>query len=127
MCGFPDSEVIILVWCVRALLEDCLFHRTPWCTECRECAYCGKHLSWTPDRSNIHFDVIVVNAPGERKVVPICGDCSLSKGRKGLKEWLRWMHDNRPDKWQKIVDYNERRKHKIAQVVHEIRASIEPM
>jgi len=96
----------MLVWCDT---EDCLFHEKTSCTECRECAYCGKYLYWSGNRHNIHFDHILPYSSAGRTVVPVCGDCNLSKGRKGLKEWLRWLSDNRPDKLEDIVGDNSAR------------------
>jgi hypothetical protein len=45
----------------------------------------------------------------------------LSKGKKGFKEWLWWLIDNRPDKWREIVEYNKRKRNPIAQKVREVR------
>lgn len=103
-------------WCS----EDCLFYETNSCTDCRECGYCGKYLYWEGNRHNIHYDHIVPYSSGGRTIVPVCDDCNRSKHDKGLKEWLIWLLDNRPNKWRKIVYYNRWKKHKIARAVHDI-------
>jgi hypothetical protein len=106
---------------VRCDIEDCLFYETNFCKDCRECAYCGKYLYWSGDRRNIHFEHIRAYVSGGRTVVPVCDDCNLSKGKKGLKEWLRWLRESRPHKWEATIDYNLWKRHKIGQVVREIR------
>jgi hypothetical protein len=101
--------------------EDCLFHGTYSCTNCDVCTYCGKYLYWSGKRKNIHVDHILAWVSWGRTKVPACKDCNLSKGRKGLKEWLRWLRIHRPKKWEQIVEYNKWKKHKIAQAVREVR------
>lgn len=110
------GEAMSWDWCS----EDCLFYETSSCTDCRECGYCGKYLYWEGNRHNIHYDHILPYSSGGRTIVPVCEDCNRSKGDKGLKEWLVWLLENRPDKWTEIVSYNKWKKHKIARAVHDI-------
>lgn len=112
-----------LDWGIRMsyCYEDCLFFNTYSCTNCTECTYCGNHLYQSGQRANIHFDHILPYVSGGRTLVPACADCNLSKGGYGLKEWLRWLQYARPEKWQQIVEYNMRKRNKIAQAVREVR------
>jgi len=54
-------------------------------------------------------------------MVPTCSNCNLSKGRKGLKEWLKWLRFYRPKKYTQVVEYNKWKRHKIAQAIREVR------
>lgn len=102
--------------------KNCLFYyEGEWCTDCRERTYCGKYLLWSGSRKNIHFDHILPYASGGRTIVPVCDECNLSKSRKGLKEWLRWVRDNWPAKWNAIVDYNKWKRNTVADAVRDIR------
>jgi hypothetical protein len=73
------------------------------------------------DRKNIHYDQILSYACDDRTVVPSCDECILSKSGKGLKEWLRWVRDLCPGKWLEIVDYNKRKRNRIATAVRGVR------
>lgn len=102
--------------------KACLFYyEGEWCTDCRECTYCGKYLLWSGNRKNIHFDHILPYASGGRTIVPVCDECNLSKSSKGLKEWLRWVRDNWPAKWNAIVDYNKWKRNAVADAVRDVR------
>jgi len=45
----------------------------------------------------------------------------MSKWALGLKEWLRWVRDNRPALWKRIVEYNKRKRNKIAEKIRKVR------
>jgi hypothetical protein len=87
--------------------DYCLFCFEGQCIDCCSGAYCGKHVYWSGDRQNIHFDHVRAYVTGGRTEVPVCKESNLSKSDKGLKEWLRWVRDTWHDKWNAIVDcYN---------------------
>lgn len=102
--------------------KNCLFSYEPEkCTGCRDCTYCGKYLLWNGSRRNIHYDHVRPYVSGGRTIVPVCNECNLSKSSKGLKEWLRWVRDNWPSKWNAIVEYNKWRRNVVANVVRDVR------
>lgn len=78
-----------------------------------ECAYCGGHYE--------HDDHVRPFIYGGVYTVPSCSECNLSKGRKGLKTWLRWVRDYWPKKWREIVYHHWGRRNWLSQLVHEVR------
>lgn len=103
--------------------ESCRFYETNSCNDCKYCTYCGKRLYLDGTRKNIHGDHVMAYSKYGSTVVPSCSDCNMSKGNKGLKDWLRWLRVKRPDIWQVIVEYNLRKRNSIAQKVREVRYS----
>jgi len=82
--------------------ENCLFYKTEWCTDCRECTYCGSHI----DRRNREMEHVRAHSSGGTTVVPVCRDCNRSKGSKGFVSWLKWLHENDPEKYRMIESYH---------------------
>ena len=100
---------------------DCLFLREPGCNGCERCTYCGRLLNRSGRGSKLTWDHVLPWISGGRTVVPACERCNKSKWALGLKEWLRWVRDNRPALWRRIVEYNKRKRNKIAEKVREVR------
>jgi len=100
---------------------DCLFLREPGCNGCERCTYCGRLLGRSGKGSKLNWEHILPYDSGGRTVVPSCERCNKSKGVWGLKEWLRWVRDNRPALWRRIVEYNKWKRNKIAEKVREVR------
>jgi len=65
-----------------------------------ECIYCGSH-------EELQHGHLVAPSKGGQKPVIACAKCNLSKGDKGLMEWLRWTKLERPERWELIVDWNK--------------------
>jgi hypothetical protein len=104
--------------------EDCLFFQPRYtCYKCDRCTYCGKKLPWDKKPNSIHADHVQAWSKWGRTVVPTCPNCNLSKRDLGFKQWLRWLHGNRFRKYNKIVNYNKRKRNKIAQKIGEVRDS----
>jgi len=78
-----------------------------------ECAYCGGRYE--------HDDHVRPWASGGVYAIPSCSGCNLNKGSKGLKTWLRWVRDNWPRKWNRIVSHHNGRRNWLSQLVHEVR------
>ncbi|MHA1472345.1 MAG: HNH endonuclease [Promethearchaeota archaeon] len=101
--------------------DDCLFQSEPGCTDCRKCAYCGRYLYRTGDRTKHHFDHILARSSGGKTVVPTCETCNLNQGPKGLKKWLRYLKNNYTTHWNLIVEHNKRKRNRIAKAVRTVR------
>lgn len=98
----------------------CRFFKTNYCNGCKNCTYCGKRLYWSGKRQNIHGDHVLAHANNGSTIVPTCDDCNMSKGKKGLKEWLWWLIDNRTQKWLDIREYNKYKRNPIAQKIRDV-------
>jgi len=103
--------------------EYCLlYNEDKTCTnDCRYCAYCGKRLYEKGKRRNIEYDHILPYGSGGKRVVPACAECNESKGKKGLKEWLRWIKASQPASWRRITGNNKWKRNRIAEIVMEVR------
>lgn len=100
---------------------DCAFYETDFCNDCYICTFCGAVI----DRRNRHkAHVYRAQSRGGRTWVPACMACNLSQGTKGLVTWIRWLHENDPELYDKIVDWQADketdwlfRRDKIAQMI----------
>jgi hypothetical protein len=101
----------------------CLFYPygSNLCNKCNNCVYCGKRLYWNGKRLNACFEHIYPYISHGKKVVPLCKECNLSKGSKGLKQWLRWTRMYQPKKWERIMDNNKWKRSKVANAVRKVR------
>jgi len=78
------------------------------------CIYCGS----TEDIQQAH---IIAPSKGGKMPVPACPICNSSKGDKALMEWLRWVKENRPERWEEIVAHNKGKRSLVARKIHKIR------
>ena len=78
------------------------------------CIYCGS----TEDIQKGH---LIAPSKGGKMEVSACATCNQSKGDKALMEWLRWVKENRPERWESIVAHNKFKRSELAQKVHKIR------
>lgn len=78
------------------------------------CVYCGSSR-------NLEDDHVRAFSRGGASVVDACRACNASKGKKPLKEWLRWLKQNDPYRWRRIVRHNYGRKNPIAKKAQEVR------
>lgn len=78
------------------------------------CTYCGSSLKMTDDH-------VIAQSKGGKITVPACSACNLSKGKKPLMEWLRWVRKNDSYRWRRICMYNYGRKNSIAQKIQKVR------
>jgi len=78
------------------------------------CIYCGS----TEDIQKGHF---MAPSKGGKMEVPACATCNASKGDKALMEWLRWVKENRPERWESFVAHNKGKRSELAQKIHKIR------
>lgn len=79
-----------------------------------ECQYCGS--TW-----NIQDEHARAKSKGGVSTIPVCRECNLSKGDKGLMEWLRWVKKNDKYRWHRIADYHYGCRSAISQKIHTIR------
>ena len=78
--------------------------REPGCNRCERCTYCGRLLNHSGKGSKLNCDHVLSCISGGKTVVPVCERCNKSKSAYGLKEWLKWVRDNKTSLWKKIVD-----------------------
>ena len=78
------------------------------------CIYCGS----TEDIQLAH---IIAPSKGGKMPVPACPTCNSSKGDKALMEWLRWVKENRPERWEEIITHNKGKRSVVARKIHTIR------
>ena len=78
------------------------------------CSYCGS--TWQTQN-----DHIKPQSKGGVTTTPCCRRCNQSKGAKTLVQWFRWLRDNDPYRWNKVVNYNYGRCGSIPDTVARIR------
>lgn len=78
------------------------------------CTYCGSIR-------NIQNDHVRAQSKEGISTVSACATCNQSKGNKPLMEWLRWLKQNDPYRWNRIIKYNYRKKSSIASKIQKIR------
>jgi len=78
------------------------------------CIYCGS----TDDIQEGH---LMAPSKGGQTTVPACAACNHSKGDKALMEWLRWVKENREERWKNIAAHHKGKRSELAQKVHKIR------
>jgi len=78
------------------------------------CIYCGSS-------EDIQRGHLIAPSKGGKKEVPACAKCNTSKGDKALMEWLRWVKENRPERWESFVDHNKGKRGEVAQKIHKVR------
>ena len=79
------------------------------------CIYCGSD-------DDIHKAHLIAPSKGGKKKVFACAKCNTSKGDKALMEWLRWVKENRPERWDLISGYNKIMEGEVAEKVQKIHA-----
>ena len=78
------------------------------------CIYCGSH--WKTEE-----DHVIAKTKGGTRTVSACPACNRSKGDKPSMEWFRWLKKNKKYRWNRIKNYNYRKKNDIAGKVQKIR------
>ena len=78
------------------------------------CVYCGSH-------EDIRETTIIAADKGGKKPVSACGQCFRSKGTKALMEWLRWTRENRPERWEPMVEFNKGKRGEVPRKVQKVR------
>ncbi len=77
------------------------------------CSYCGSSR-------NIEDEHIRAKSKRGKTTTPACQACNRSKGNKPLMEWFRWLKKNEPYRWNRIKNYNKRKRTPIAKKVKKI-------
>lgn len=101
--------------------QDCLFLHELGCNRCERCTYCGRLLNRSGRGSKLTWDHVLPWIFGGKTVVPACERCNKSKGALHLKTWLKWVKNNKPTLWRRIIEYNKWKKNKIAEIVREVK------
>jgi len=78
------------------------------------CIYCGS-------LEDINKGHLIAPSKGGKKTVSACSKCNSSKGNKALMEWLRWVKNNKPERWESIVSHNKGLRNEVAKKIHKIR------
>jgi 5-methylcytosine-specific restriction endonuclease McrA len=78
------------------------------------CTYCGS-------TRHIQDDHIKAQSKGGVTTTEACATCNQSKGDKPLMEWLRWIKNNKPYRWDRIKGFNFGKRNPIAIKVQKIR------
>jgi hypothetical protein len=86
---------------------DCYYYdkEQGYCNNCKWCAICGRNLYDGKLRERAHL--FKANTKGGKKWVPACPICNKSQQTKGLVTWLRWLHKNKREEFDRIV-HNQR-------------------
>ena len=79
------------------------------------CIYCGSF-------EEIHKAHLIAPSKGGKKKVFACAKCNTSKGDKALMEWLRWVQENRPQRWELMTAYNQGKEGEVAEKILRIHA-----
>ena len=78
------------------------------------CIYCGSN-------EDINKGHLIAPSKGGKKTVSACKICNSSKGDKALMEWLRWVKENKSERWESIITHNKGKRNDVAQKIHKIR------
>jgi len=78
------------------------------------CIYCGS-------MEKIHKGHLMAPSKGGQKTVSACEKCNTSKGKKALMDWLRWVKENREERWETIVGHNKGKRTRVAHKIHKVR------
>ena len=78
------------------------------------CIYCGS-------MEKIHKGHLIAPSKGGAKTVSACEKCNTSKGKKALMDWLRWVKENREERWGKIVEHNKGKRTRVARKINKVR------
>jgi len=75
-----------------------------------QCSYCGS--TWYIEEEHPR-----AKSRGGIKTVLACQACNRSKGDKTLSNWLDWLKENDSYRWNRIVNYQKRKRSKFANMV----------
>ncbi len=78
------------------------------------CIYCGSH-------EEIQETSLIAASKGGAKPVAACAPCNRSKGTKALMDWLRWTKEERPERWENIVEHNKGKRGEVPGKVRTVR------
>ena len=81
------------------------------------CIYCGS-------MEKIHKGHLIAPSKGGAKTVSACEKCNTSKGKKALMDWLRWVKENREERWELIVEHNKGKRTRVARKINKVRDEV---